>query len=69
MTDTKGKGTLARRELFRVAGLGVGALGAGALGAVAVGLPTAAAQAEDEQTRTRYRETEHVRKAYESSRF
>jgi hypothetical protein len=65
MTDTKGKGTLARRDLFRAAGLG-----AGALGAAAVGLPAAAAaKPEDDLTRQRYRETEHVRKAYESSRF
>lgn len=66
MTETKGKSTLARRDLFRAAGLG-----AGALGAVAVGLPAAPAEAkaENDQTRQRYRETEHVRKAYESSRF
>ena len=68
MTDTKGKVTLARRDLFRAAGFG-----AGALGAVAVGLPAAPAEAkakaEDDLTRQRYRETEHVRKAYESSRF
>ncbi|HYG89963.1 MAG TPA: formate dehydrogenase [Azospirillum sp.] len=66
MTDKKGKGTLARRDLFRAAGLGVGALGA-----AAVGLPAASqdAKAADDQTRQRYRETEHIRKAYESSRF
>ncbi|WP_448188712.1 formate dehydrogenase [Azospirillum sp. sgz301742] len=66
MTDTKGWGTLARRDLFRAAGLG-----AGALGAAVAGLPTAPAEAKagDELTRQRYRETEHVRKAYESSRF
>ena len=66
MMDEKGKGTLARRDLFRAAGLG-----AGALGAVAVGLPAAPAEAKagDDRTSQRYRETEHVRKAYESSRF
>jgi len=66
MTDTKGKGTLARRDLFRAAGVGVGALGA-----AAVGLPAAEAEAKpaDDRTAQRYRETEHVRKAYESSRF
>lgn len=66
MTDTKGKGTLARRDLFRAAGLGVGVLGA-----AAVGLPAATAEAKttDDRTAQRYRETEHVRKAYESSRF
>lgn len=66
MTGTKGKATLARRDLFRAAGLG-----AGALGAAAVGLPAALAEAKagDDRTAQRYRETEHVRKAYESSRF
>ncbi|PWC55284.1 formate dehydrogenase [Azospirillum sp. TSO22-1] len=66
MTNTNGKATLARRDLFRAAGLG-----AGALGAAAVGLPAAPAEArtDDDRTAQRYRETEHVRKAYESSRF
>ncbi|WP_431854538.1 formate dehydrogenase [Azospirillum sp.] len=70
MTGTKGKATLARRDLFRAAGLG-----AGALGAAAVGLPAAPAEAKadpnaaGDRTAQRYRETEHVRKAYESSRF
>lgn len=73
MTDTKGRATVARRDLFRAAGLGVGALGVGALGAAAAGLPAAPAEAApnaaDDRTAQRYRETEHVRKAYESSRF
>ncbi|CAO3419990.1 formate dehydrogenase [Azospirillum endophyticum] len=61
-----GKNTsLARRDLFRVAG--VGALGAVAAGVTATGGPAEAAPAET--TSTGYRETDHVRKVYEVSRF
>ncbi|WP_247893862.1 formate dehydrogenase [Azospirillum endophyticum] len=69
----QGKGTqstdkgLARRELFRAAGLGVGALGAVAAGVTATGGPAEAAPAETASTG--YRETDHVRKVYEVSRF
>ncbi|AWK86753.1 formate dehydrogenase [Azospirillum thermophilum] len=58
--------SLGRRELFRAAGIGVGALGA----AVA-GLPAATTEAAAAETVTSqgYRETDHVRKVYELSRF
>ncbi|MCM8733079.1 formate dehydrogenase [Azospirillum sp. A1-3] len=67
-TDIQGteKG-LARRDLFRVAGLGVGALGAVAAGVTATSGTAEAAPAE--MTSTGYRETDHVRKVYEVSRF
>lgn len=72
MTDRtktdKPNSALARRDLFRVAGLGVGALGAVAVGAVAVTGPAEAALT-DSTTTTGYRETDHVRKVYELSRF
>ncbi len=64
MRNEKSKGILARRALFRAAGLGVGVLGA-----VAVGLPVVAEAKDVDDTRQRYRETEHIRKAYETSRF
>jgi len=66
MTDKTGKGTLARRDLFRAAGLGVGALGA-----AAVGLPAASpeAKAADDRTGAGYRETAHVLRSYDASRF
>jgi len=59
--------SLARRDLFRVAGLGVGALGAVAAGVTATSGTAEAAPAET--TSTGYRETDHVRKVYEVSRF
>lgn len=65
--DTKDKGTLARRDLFRVAGMGVGALGAVAVGVAAGAEPAQAATPEG--TPQGYRETDHVRTVYELSRF
>ncbi|AWU93200.1 formate dehydrogenase [Azospirillum ramasamyi] len=59
--------TLARRDLFRVAGLGVGALGAVAAGVTATSGTAEAAPAET--VSTGYRETDHVRRVYELSRF
>ena len=66
MTDKKDKTTLARRDLFRAAGLGAGALGAAAVGLAGTAAEAEAAGAPDGAG---YRETEHVRKAYETSRF
>ncbi|MBP2313183.1 formate dehydrogenase [Azospirillum soli] len=66
MKDKKDKTTLARRDLFRAAGLGVGALGAVAVG---IGAGTEEAQAADNTATQGYRETDHVRKVYEVSRF
>lgn len=66
MTD-KTKTTVARRDLFRAAGLGVGALGA-----AAVGIPAATGEAEAAtaaEPSAGYRETDHVRRVYELSRF
>lgn len=72
MTTTKDqskpaqKPAMARRDLFRLGGLG-----AGALGAAAVGLTAAAPEAEAAKpaATTGYRETPHVLKVYELSRF
>lgn len=68
MTDKKGKGALGRRDLFRVAGAGAGAVGAAAVGLPAV-MGSQAEASVDDRSRQRYRETEHVRKAYDASRF
>lgn len=67
MTDKKDKSTLARRDLFRAAGLGVGALGAVAVGVAAGAEPADAATPQ--ATSQGYRETDHVRTVYELSRF
>lgn len=72
MTTTKDQSTpahapsMTRRGLFRLGGMG-----AGALGAAAVGLPAAApaAEAAKPAATTGYRETPHVLKVYELSRF
>ncbi len=66
MTDIKEKNTLARRDLFRAAGLGAGALGAVAAGMVGT---APAAKAETAGSGSRYRETDHVRRVYDLSRF
>jgi hypothetical protein len=57
-----------RRDFFTKAGVGLGAAGA-----VVTGLTGGAAQAETKTDRgfkkAQYQETEHVRRAYETSRF
>ncbi|WP_448207692.1 formate dehydrogenase [Azospirillum sp. sgz302134] len=68
MWDKKDKGTLARRDLFRAAGLGVGALGAVAAGVTVGTEPAEAADAANAASQG-YRETDHVRTVYELSRF
>jgi len=59
--------TIGRRDFFRNA-----TLGAGAAGAAAIGLATGKAEAavpDAQQDGAGYRETEHVKKYYELSRF
>ena len=60
--------SVGRRDFFKKAGLG-----AGAAGAVAVGLAADKTKAAEPAARTAnsagYRETEHVKKFYELSRF
>ena len=57
---------MGRRDFFRKA-----SLGAGAVGAAAVGLTAEKSEAASPATRTDagYRETDHVKKVYELSRF
>ncbi|HYH17548.1 MAG TPA: formate dehydrogenase [Azospirillum sp.] len=68
MTDSNDKTSLKRRDLFR--GLGAGAIGAAAAVAVQGAAPAEAAQPNPNgPTAARYRETEHVRKAYALAAF
>ncbi|HYH19432.1 MAG TPA: formate dehydrogenase [Azospirillum sp.] len=67
MTDSNDTTSLKRRDLFR--GLGAGAIGAAAV-AVSGATPAEAAQPDpNDPTAARYRETEHVRKAYALAAF
>jgi hypothetical protein len=61
--DQEAKGAK-RREFLKLAGLGA-VTGA----AAAVGAKPAAAEVEAQGRRAGYRETEHVKKAYELARF
>jgi hypothetical protein len=56
----------ARRALFRTVGLGVGAAGAAVAGLEPA---TAEAAATRPDGSLGYRETEHVKKAYDTARF
>ncbi len=59
--------TVSRRSLLRGAALTAGAAGAAAIGVA--GAKTDAAAADQSTTGTGYRETEHVRRAYEAAGF
>ena len=65
MKEEKEIKSVARRAFMKKAGIGVGAVGA-----VAVGLSkTSAAAAPGTSAKLGYRETEHVKKYYETARF
>ncbi len=68
MKENKGIKSVERRNFMKKAGLGVGAVGA-----VAVGLPKTSAAAVPgtgaKPGKSGYRETEHVKKYYETARF
>jgi hypothetical protein len=68
MSKDNGLKSLERRKFFRKAGIGIGAAGAVALGVPAE--PAKAAGTTDSDVRAGgYRETEHVKKAYQSARY
>ena len=65
MTKEQKDGTAKRREFLKLAGLGT----LSGAAAAAFGSPAAEAKTEPAGRTTGYRETEHVRKAYELARF
>jgi len=69
MNEDKNKKRISRRGFLRGAGMGAGATGVAAV-AVASGSSVRAETAgSDERKSVGYRETEHVRRVYELSRF
>ncbi len=68
MSKKKEKASVGRRDFFRKAGLGVGAAGAAAVG-LSAKQSAAAEPAESAPGSAGYRETAHVKKYYELSRF
>ncbi len=58
----------ARRAFFRTAGVGVGAAGVLAVG-LSGGSPRAQEKTKKDFKKSAYRETEHVKKVYESARL
>ncbi len=67
MSTKKQETPVGRRDFFRKAGLGVGAVGAASIGFAAD--KTSAAEPSSTSTQGGYRETEHVKKYYELSKF
>lgn len=68
MSDQQKTGAMARREFLKTAGITTGAVGAAAA-ALAVKPATAATAPQTGTKYAGYRETEHVRKYYETARF
>jgi hypothetical protein len=67
MTEAK-KTALARRDFFKVAGLGAGAAGAAAVVMRATGA-VAEQRRDDPASKSGYQETEHVKKFYQLARY
>ena len=66
--SVKGKAEgLQRREFLRV--MGVGAVGAAAAAPLLASGAAEAAETPEERVKQRYRETDHVKKFYETNRF
>ncbi len=68
MSEAKKKTTLARRDFFKLAGLGAGAAGAAAVVMKATGA-AAGERATERPSKSGYRETAHVKKFYDLARF
>lgn len=58
-----------RRSFFKKAGLGIGAAGVAAVGLSGTSSEAALSEAPKDQTASSYRETDHVKQAYKTSRF
>jgi hypothetical protein len=68
MSKKKDEASIGRRDFFLKAGLGAGAVGAAAVG-LSAEHGEAAEPVKSASGRAGYRETEHVKKYYELSRF
>ena len=60
---------LDRRGFLTALGVGAGAAAAGVAGAAVSAGPAAAAETADEKTKSRYRETDHVKNYYRTNRY
>jgi hypothetical protein len=69
MSESQKLKSPARRSFFKKAGLGLGAAGAAAVGLSGNASEAALPKAPNDHTASSYRETDHVKKAYETSRF
>lgn len=69
MTAEKKEQGVSRRGFLRGAGLGAGAAGVAAVSLTAVASTGTASEADPKRRAAGYRETEHVRRAYELARF
>lgn len=69
MEDQKNKKGISRRGFLRGAGMGAGAAGVAAVAPAGTSPVRAETAASDSRKSVGYRETEHVRRVYELSRF
>jgi hypothetical protein len=58
-----------RRSFFKKAGVGIGAVGAAAVGISAVSTDAESTGIDKDHKAASYRETDHVKQAYETARF
>ena len=66
--DDTHKAALPRRGFLKALGLGAGAAASGIVGEAAVA-PALAAESRSERTKSRYKETEHVKTFYRTNRY
>lgn len=69
MNEDKNKRRISRRGFLRGAGMGAGAAGVAAVAPAGTSPVRAETAASDSRKSVGYRETEHVRRVYELSRF
>ena len=69
MSDNESLKSPERRGFFKKAGLGIGAAGVAAVGLSGTSSDAATPETPKDRTASSYRETDHVKQAYETSRF
>ncbi len=69
MNEDKNKKSISRRGFLRGAGKGAGAAGVAAVALTGASSVRAEVAGDDKRESVGYRETEHVRRVYELSRF